>query len=92
MGAGLVAAQFSIYVSITNREFLFYGWNNRELKEKVMKLEIDANKILTAIILALVMYIGKTVYMLDKDMALVQYKLIEQNRVLQDIYDNKRDK
>ncbi|MDB4681397.1 hypothetical protein OAE88_00655 [bacterium] len=57
-----------------------------------MKIDLDASKILTAVILALVLYIGKTVYQLDVDMNLVKYQVSQQNVVLQDIYDNKKDK
>lgn len=57
-----------------------------------MSVDIDASKILTAVILALVMYIGQTVYELDVEMELVKYQLQEANRVLQDIYETKANK
>lgn len=57
-----------------------------------MNITIDANKILTAIILALIMYIGKTVYTLDRDMGIVKYQVDQMNYVFQDIYELKADK
>ena len=57
-----------------------------------MSVEVDANKILTSIILALIIYIGKTVYQLDKDMSIVKYQVDQMNYVFQDIYELKADK
>ncbi len=54
-----------------------------------MNIEIDASKILTAIILAGMMYIGQTVYTLDQDMALVKYQVEQLSPVLQDLHENK---
>ena len=57
-----------------------------------MSVEIDTNKILTAVLLALVMYIGKTVYELDVEMELVKYQVEQSHTVLQDLYEIKKDR
>ena len=50
-----------------------------------MQIKIDISKILTAIILAIVMYIGKTVHDLEINQKLIQYQLEQIYPVLQDL-------
>jgi len=57
-----------------------------------MEVKLNINNILTTIIIALVLYIGQTVYELDKEMILVNYKMEQIHTVLQDISENKKDK
>jgi hypothetical protein len=73
------------------------------LKRGYMQIEIDAVKmatgIATSITLALLVYIGSTVYQLDKHSELLEYKImILENKidsyssVAQDLYETKADK
>jgi YbbR domain-containing protein len=54
-----------------------------------MKIELDISKIITSIILAVVLYIGTTVYNLDKEQKLINYKIDQIHLVLQDLYERK---
>jgi len=54
-----------------------------------MKLEIDFNKILTSIILAILMYMGSTIYEMDKEQKLINYKIDQIHMVLQNLYEIK---
>lgn len=46
-------------------------------------MPIDLNKVLTSVVTAVVLYIGATVYQLDKDVALIKYQMNQNNSVLQ---------
>ena len=52
-----------------------------------MKIELDISKIVTAIILGLVMYIGKTVHDLEINQKILQYQMQENNRLFQELYE-----
>jgi hypothetical protein len=56
-----------------------------------MNITIDVGKIITALILALLMYIGNTVHELQINQNLQEYKLEQTNYVLQDLYETKRE-
>jgi len=57
-----------------------------------MKLEIDFSKIITSIILAAIMYMGSTVYEMDKEQSLINYKIDQIHAVLQNLYEIKAKK
>ena len=57
-----------------------------------MNIKLDFNKIITTLLLAMMTYIGHTVYELDKKSALLSYQLEQLNVVLQDLYETKMDK
>ncbi len=61
-----------------------------------MILDIDVTKVVisiaSAVAIAIIMYIGSTVHNLDRNSALIEYKIEQINIVLQDIYDEKKDK
>jgi len=68
-----------------------------------MQLEIDSSKVITgvitSVIISILIYIGSTVYILDKHSELIEYKIemIDQkvdsfNVVAQDLYETKADK
>ncbi len=52
-------------------------------------MEIDFNKILTSVILAILMYMGSTVYEMDKEQKLINYKIDQIHMVLQNLYEIK---
>jgi len=54
-----------------------------------MKIDIDFNKILTSIILAGLMYLGTTIYRIDKEQSLINYKIEQIHIILQDLYEIK---
>jgi hypothetical protein len=55
-----------------------------------MNVDIDANKILTTVLLAILMYVGNTVYSLDKEVALLNYKMEQNNQVLQMLSEDRK--
>ncbi len=61
-----------------------------------MTIDVDITKILisvgTSIIIAIIMYIGTTVHHLDKNHAIMDYKIEQINSVLQDLYEEKKDR
>ena len=56
-----------------------------------MKIEIDISKIMTAIILAIIMYIGKTVHDIEINQKLIQYQIEQIYPILQE-HSEKIDK
>jgi len=57
-----------------------------------MNIQLDTNKIVHTIAMALILYIGTTVYNLDKSNTLQEYKIEQIHLVLQNIVENKKDK
>ncbi len=57
-----------------------------------MNIKIDVNKIITAVILAIILYIGSTVHDLEINQRLIQYQMTQTNKILQDLYDTKKNK
>lgn len=57
-----------------------------------MKINLDLNKIITTVILTIILYIGKTVHDLEINQKLIQYQMIQINKVLQDLYETKVDR
>ena len=54
--------------------------------KEVLK-SIDVGKILTAVLTAVILYMGAAVYEMDKERDLMKYQLNQINYVLQDIYE-----
>jgi len=57
-----------------------------------MKIEFDLGKIITSILLAIILYMGNTIYELDKEQKLINYKIDMIHEVLQDLYEIKAKK
>jgi len=57
-----------------------------------MNIKIDFNKIIMSIIMAGIMYMGRTVYAMDKEQQLINYKIDQIHIVLQDLYEIKAKK
>jgi len=57
-----------------------------------MKIEFDLGKIITSILLAIILYMGNTIYKLDKEQKLINYKIDMIHEVLQDLYEIKAKK
>jgi hypothetical protein len=54
-----------------------------------MKIEFDLGKIITSILLAIILYMGNTIYELDKEQKLINYNIDMIHEVLKDLYEIK---
>ena len=50
-------------------------------------ITVDINKMVSTGAVALFLYMGNTIYDMEKDLALVKYQLKQSNYVFQDIYE-----
>lgn len=57
-----------------------------------MKVELNLTNVLTAVVTALCIWIGSTLYNLDKKVALMEYQMIQSNAVLQTLSEEKENK
>jgi len=52
-----------------------------------MNLKLDINSIITAVIIALIMYIGNTVHNLEINQKIIQYQMDQNNKLFQELYE-----
>lgn len=55
-------------------------------------MKLDLPSILTAIGTAIILWLGSTVYQLDKTVSLLEYQIQQTNKVLQMLVEEKKDK
>jgi len=56
-----------------------------------VKIELNMTNILTSIVIAVIMWMGSTLYRLDKEVTLLNYQLEQVYPLLQDLYESKKD-
>lgn len=61
-----------------------------------IELDLDFGDIVTKVVggvaIALLLYIGQTVHRLDKRSDIVDYRMEQMNKVVQDLYDTKKNR